>query len=148
MAVLGAIIFLVIAETFIFHLLLQRWSETAAWILSGLSIYSGLQLLGLSRSMSKRPIYVQEDRLELRYGIFGETSVPLSDICKVELTTGELPTGTKIIRLSPLGGLESPNVILYLDSSHVLHRFYGIKRSFDAIALYVDEKEAFVKALQ
>ena len=147
LAVLGAIIFLVIAETFVFHLLLQRWSVTAAWIVSGLSIYSGLQLLGLARSMSKRPIYLQKDRLELRYGIFGEASISLGDIRKVEFITGGLPVGTKIIRLSPLGSLESPNVVLYLDSSHVLHRFYGIKRSFDAIALYVDKKEPFAEAL-
>ena len=118
-----------------------------AWVMSGLSIYSGIQLLGLARSMGKRPIHLEGDRLELRYGIFGEASIPLENIQQVKFINGELSPGKKVVKLSPLGSLESPNVVLYLDSSHVLHRFYGIKRSFDAIALYVDEKEHFKRTL-
>ncbi len=147
-AVLGAIIFLVISETFVFHILLQTWSETAAWVLSGLSVYSGLQVFGLMRSMSKRPIVVANEYLELRYGIFGEATIPLKEIKEVKVIYGELPEDKKIIRLCPMGSLESPNMVLHLRSDQVLHRFYGLRKVFSSIAFYVDEKERLESSLK
>ena len=55
-AVLAIIVFIVGIEAVVFHVLLTRWSETLAWIMTLLSLYSALQLFGFLRSMIKRPI--------------------------------------------------------------------------------------------
>ena len=41
---IAGFIFAVFIETVALHLLLARWNNTAAWVLTGLSIYSALQL--------------------------------------------------------------------------------------------------------
>ena len=84
---LGVFIFLIIVEAFAVHLLLQGYSQLAAWILTGLSIYACFQVFGILRSISKRPISIEKDRIVLRYGVMSETQISLKQIQKVTLHT-------------------------------------------------------------
>ena len=79
-----ALIFIVAIETVAFHSLLEKWSDIAAWILTFLSIYSGIQLLGFLKSMFKRPISIESEQLFLRYGIMSEATIDLKDIESIE----------------------------------------------------------------
>jgi hypothetical protein len=140
---LTAVIFIVMVETFIFHILIVRWSETAAWIFSGLGIYTAIQVFGFARSMTKRPIAIGRSSLILRYGILSEAEIDFSDIDKIEMTTADLPKDKNIRRLSPLGELENHNVVIHLKKANILTGLYGIQRHFRVLALHVDSETEF-----
>lgn len=143
-AILAASILLVIAETAIVHILLARWNEVVAWILTGLSIYSGFQLWGWLRSLGKRPISIGKNTLELRYGIMSETYIPFAAIENIEVSKKAMDKIPLRRTLSPLGDMEATNVILRLNAPETLHGIYGIKRKFQELTLHVDEPERFV----
>jgi len=146
----GTFIFLIFIETFAIHLILQLWSHTAAWILTGLSLYACLQVFALIRSMSKRPIWVDiaGEKLFLRYGFFSETTILLKNIEGLELSTKPLPIDNSILQFSPLGHLDKHNIILHVNSENILQRIYGIQHSYKSIAIYVDEQEKFVETIR
>ena len=146
-ALLLVLLLLVVAETFVFHLLLSLWSNTAAWILTGLSVYSGVQLFGFLRSLSKRPHSIEGNQLKLRYGILSEAFIDLANIQNIELSSSETKTDEETRKLTPLGPLESHNVVIRLKEKSILHGLYGTKKPFRTLLLFVDEPERFKKAV-
>ena len=146
-ALLIAIIFIVAIETVVFHILLAKWSSIAAWILTFLSIYSGIQIFGFLKSMFKRPISIENDRLNLRYGIMTETTISLKDIDTVEISSKDIELNKETRKLSFLGELESHNIIIRLKNENKLIGLYGIKRKYRNLALHVDDKIEFKNRL-
>ncbi len=119
------------------------WSQLAAWILSGLSIYTAIQVLGFGKSLSKRPILIKENRLILRYGILNEVEILVSDIKTIELSTKPMKQDNLTRTLSPLGELESHNMIITLNKENTLTGIYGIKKRFNVLGLHIDEPTEF-----
>ncbi len=142
-SLLIAIIFIVAVETVVLHVLLQKWNVTVAWILTFLSIYSGIQFLGFLKSMSKRPISIKDDKLYLRYGIMNETIIDLKSINSIEISSKDIEMNKETRKLSFLGELESHNVIIRLKQENELTGLYGIKRKYKNLALHVDKKNEF-----
>lgn len=138
-----AIIFIVVIETVVFHILLAKWSNIAAWILTFLSIYSGIQILGFLKSMLKRPISIENSKLHLRYGIMSESTIDLREIESIEISSKDIETDKETRKLSFLGELESHNVVIRLKKENTLIGLYGMKRKFKVLALHVDEKIEF-----
>ena len=138
-----AIIFIVAIETVVFHILLENWSSIAAWVLTSLSIYSGIQIFGFLKSMFKRPISIEDEKLFLRYGIMNEATIDLKDIDSVEASSKDLELNKETRKLSFLGELESHNIIIRLKKENTLVGLYGIKRKFKNLAFYVDDKIEF-----
>ena len=136
---------LALMETLLVHFLVQMWSHKVAWILTFLSVYTCFQLFALVRSMSQRPIFIDHKagNLELRYGFFSEATIPLDDIEQVVLSSRSLPDEAEMVQLSPLGMLDSYNLIIHLKNHQTLHGFYGNKKTFKAIGVFLDEKEHF-----
>lgn len=147
-ALLGAVIFIVVIESIVFHLLIARWNIVAAWILTGLSVYTAIQLLGFAKSLFKRPIHFDDDNLFLKYGILNEVEIPLADIDTIELSSKTLDEDFIGKTLSPLGELESHNMILHLSEEHELVGLYGMKNKFKVIALHIDEPKDFKEKLE
>ncbi len=142
-ALLIAIILIVAVETVVLHILLEKWNVTVAWILTLLSIYSGIQLLGFLKSMSKRPIYIKGDKIYLRYGIMNETTIDLKSIDSIEISSKDIELNKETRKLSFLGELESHNIIIRLKEENTLTGLYGIKRTYKNLALHVDKKIEF-----
>ncbi len=147
-ALLFTIIILIAIETVAFHALLNRWSSTAAWVLTGISIYSAFQIFGFLRSLNKRPIVIEQDILKLRYGIMGETNIELKNISAIELTTRSLDSYEKVEYLSFLEEAEGHNLVIHLKKENTLIGIYGRKKKFKSIALFIDEKGKFKAALE
>ncbi|MBT8244869.1 MAG: hypothetical protein HKP48_00660 [Winogradskyella sp.] len=142
LTLLFTFLFLIAIETFIVHLLLVRWNTTIAWILTGLSIYTGIQLFGFVKSILKRPIALTNDRLYLRYGIMTETEIKLKDIVSVELSSKDIDNDN-FRKLSLLDGFESHNTIIHLNKTNTLVGLYGTKKNYKSIALSVDDYRGF-----
>ena len=145
---LAALIFLIAIETAAIHLLLVKWSTVAAWILTGLSIYSGIQILGFLKSMTKRPIAVENNKLYLRYGIMSEATISIDNIESIELSTKDIELNKTTRKLSFLGNLEGHNIIITLKNEHAFNGLYGLKRPFKVLALYVDDKVRFKETVE
>ncbi len=142
-----AIILIIAIETVAFHALLVKWNIIVAWIFTGLSIYSGIQLFGFSKSILKRPIAIQDEKLYLRYGIMNETIIDLKEIKSIELSSRELEFDKTTRKLSFLGALESHNVIITLHKEQTLIGLYGMKKTYTTLALHIDDKEQFKKQI-
>jgi hypothetical protein len=142
-ALLSVLILIIGIETFTLHYLLAKWSEIAAWILTGISIYSAIQILGFLKSMFYRPIVVDSERIKLYYGIMNETSIYIKDIESIELSTKDIDSEKTARKLSLLGNLESHNTIIKLKQKNTLFGLYGIKRPYTTLALHLDKNQDF-----
>ena len=140
---LFTIIFLIMVETVVLHILLALWNDTVAWILTLLSLYSLLQLFGFTRSIFKRPISIGSEQLFLRYGIMNEAVIDLREIAAVEISSRDIEANSKTAKLAFLGNLESHNLFLHLHRENTLTGLYGSKKKFKTIALHVDDKHRF-----
>jgi len=69
---------LVIVETGIVHILVEKWNASAAWVLTFLGLYTCLQIFALLRSMNKRLISFDYEKeiLNLKYGFFCQAEIP------------------------------------------------------------------------
>ncbi|CAL68451.1 hypothetical protein [Christiangramia forsetii] len=142
-ALMAVLIFLILVETIVLHILLVRWSEIAAWIVTTLSFYSGLQIFGFLRSLSKRPILVSDTMIYLKYGIMSEATLKISDIESIELSSKEFFEDKNAKKLSILGDLESHNVVIHMKSEYQIIGLYGIKKNFKTLLVFLDKKEDF-----
>ncbi len=145
-ALYSIIIFIVAVETLVVHILVAMWSETAAWILTALSIYFLFQLFAHLKAVLQRPFEITRNKLYLRYGLFGDAMIETENIEKIEETSApfEYEKGAK--KLALLGGLEPHNLKIELKDEIVVKSFYGIESKAKTLYLFVDEIEEFKNA--
>lgn len=142
-AVLSAIIFMIIVETVVQHILIGLFSATVAWIITIVSIYSVFVLFGISKSLSRRPVILTDNKIHLRYGIISEVIIPRSSIESVELSPRAVEAIKDLIFLSPLHKLEKENVVINLLEEGILNGLYGRKKKFKSIGFYIDDLARF-----
>lgn len=142
---LSVFVFLILVEAVALHLVVQRWSDLAAWILTGLSTYACFQVLGILKSISRRPISIESHKLHLRYGIMAEVSIEWDNIEEAVEYKKEITKEEGIAFLSPFQAAEGHNVLISLKESEMISGFYGIKKECQKLVIYVDEPERFVK---
>lgn len=148
-AVLLVSLFLIAIETVVFHILLQNWSLIFAWVLSILSVYSGFQILGILKSLSQRPITIQQHKINLRYGIIAEGEIPIQQIKSIREFKGEITDNQKDIQsFSPFGNLEGHNVLIELYEPFYYHAFYGFKKKGKNIAFFIDDPILFISEVK
>lgn len=144
---LFSFLFIIGLETFVVHLLITQWSSTIAWVLTGISIYTIMQIFGFAKSLYFRPISIGNNHLYLRHGIFSEVEVPLSEIEKIGLSKKVIEANSATRTLSPFNKIESYNIILHVKSELTLTGFYGIRKQFQELAFHIDEPEKFINDL-
>lgn len=142
-AFLGVVLFALVAETAIFHLLLMQWSNVAAWILTGLSIYSVFFVLGDFNAIRKRPMYFREDGLMVRIGLRWRVFIPFSEIESVEL---RIPDKNKE-EFANFIVVGEANTLINLRSEVTAKGLYGFKKTFSKLALNMDDRQDFQRQL-
>ena len=140
-------IFLILIEAFAFHLLLQNWNPTVAWVFTILSLYSCLQVLAIAKSLPKRPIVVKDGVLKLRWGLVNQVEIPLEKIEELQYNKKEIPKAPETTHLSPLHSAEGTNVVISLKEPLQMDKMYGFRKSFRKIALYLDNPKSFIEQL-
>lgn len=146
-AYLGTVGLLSVAEMGALHLLLVRWSATAAWVGLGLHLYGLLMLLAHIRAVRLRPVLIKPTgELVLRTGFFWCLRLPAGAVLRCEPLT-DAPTSTKgLLNLArPL--LTPPNLLLTLREPQLATGPYGLRRSVQQVALYLDQPTGFGRAL-
>lgn len=144
LSTLSALILVVGIEMITVHFLTAKWSPLLAWILTGLTVYSALQLIGIIRSIPKRPITLHPNKLVLRFGILSETTIAYHSIKSIELANASNVDKNKTTRtLSRLGELENSNIVIHLRSPQKLNCIYGKPKTFTKLLLFVDGNKSF-----
>lgn len=147
--ILCLVIGIIFIETFAIHFALMHWSHVIAWILTIGSIYTAIQVTGLMRSFSKRPheIDIENEKLNLRYGFFGEGSIDIHNITKVELTARTPRSYEGFKKFSFLGEMDTHNVILHFDRELTFTQIFGIEAKANYLGIYVDNKQRFKEVI-
>ena len=117
------------------HLLVSQWSSAAATVLSALSLYAILWLIGDCRASILRPITVSEDTITINSGIRFSTRIPLSSIDNVGSKDPNL-SKEKVINLGIMG---SPNIWLVFSHDIETDTLLGGTKQTRAIGLSVDD---------
>ncbi|XLS28730.1 hypothetical protein ACJD0Z_16220 [Flavobacteriaceae bacterium M23B6Z8] len=143
-AIYGALILVIIAETIGFHFLLNQWSSVVAWIFTGSSIYLLLQLFAHCKALLQRPISLEKGFLIVRYGIFMDAKIPLASIESIEKTTADFVKEKGIEKVALLGDAESHNILLILKNEETLTKAYGTRKLFKKLYFYVDEPDHLI----
>jgi hypothetical protein len=143
MPMLGVLLFMLIMETLLVHILLSLWSSFAAWILTGISLYTAVQLFALLKSIVLRPIVIRNNKLFLRYGILRESEINLENISKIEMGKS-----SNIVSLSPFKDFEDTNLIIHLHEEGTLSGIFGVSRKYKSIGIFVDNKVEFIKTIE
>jgi len=146
-ALLGILLVMILVEMTAVHFLLRQWSYVAAWMLTGLSVYTGVQVYGMARSLTRRPYVIEKHSLLLRYGIMGEATIELSNIASFEFSSKAIDVTENALSLSPLAALEKHNVILHLEDPGTVRGLYGSKQKYSTLAFFVDDKTRFGASL-
>ncbi|MGH7566885.1 MAG: hypothetical protein ACREK2_08655 [Gemmatimonadota bacterium] len=146
--ILVALLFAAAAEAIAVHMLVRHWSAVAAWILTALTAYAVVWLIGDFRALGRRSILLTDDELVVRLGLRWSLRVPLARIRAVRGTAGrpgpDHPSGPGHLRAVILG---AERQVVELDSELVATGFYGIRRRVRSIGLSVDEPERFLAAV-
>lgn len=97
------IIFIVAIKTVVLPILVAKWSSLVACILTLLSVYSGIQIFGFLKSMFKRRLSFENNKLFLYYGIMNETIIDLKNIDTLEISSKDIELQKETRKLSCLG---------------------------------------------
>lgn len=146
--VLSTFLCLFLVETAAMHFVFLLWGKTIAWILTGLSIYTCLQLLAHIRALRARSTVIGDKCLYLRNGILGgDAFIELSNIRSVIATNK--PTGDAgAVKLALIKGMENHSIAIYLHRPVTIVKAFGIKKIATVIECSVDEPGMFVERLK
>lgn len=143
------LIFIVLIETVVLHILLSKWSFIAAWILTILSIYTALMFFGHLKALTKRYSIITHDKVILKNGLLATIKINLEDIEKVEFCTSQLSEPYKIVaNLGLAKESDDHNVAVYFSRPQTIEKFYGITQKCDRLLFFIDDKDKFVKKVK
>ncbi|MBC8085298.1 MAG: hypothetical protein H7Z21_19035 [Hymenobacter sp.] len=146
-ALMGTVALLSVIETGAVHLLVQRWSPGAAWLLLMLDGYTLLFLLAHLHAVRLRPAVLTADGVLIRVGFVWRVEVARRNVAAVQRITdapaaapGTLNVARQLITV--------PNLLLTFAEPVIVTGLYGSRRTVHRLALYVDAPAELILALR
>lgn len=144
-ALLTALSMAAAAEMGVVHLLVMRWSPGAAWVITALSLYSVLWLVGDWRALGARAPALTGGTLHLRVGLRWRGEIPLDHIAVAERATWRDSSAEEVLNtLKPL----QPNVVVRLRRTVRVRGPFGLMRSAHTLGLRLAEPDRFLEAVR
>ncbi len=145
--VLLGILLVIVIETFVLHALLVETNVVLAWIMTGFSIYTLIQVTAILKSMRARFIAIDNEnkKLHLRFSFLSNVVIDFNMIEDVKLVSGDT---AQIDHLSFLGSLTGCNVVLNLKEEITYKFFYGMQRKSNKLGLIIDDKMNFINKIK
>lgn len=128
-----------LVETVALHLLVRQWSGIAAAILTGLSLYALIWLVGDYRAIAARPIRIEPTHLAIRLGLRWEADIPIDRIAGAEILRSHRAKPARDTLVLAL--LSQPNLLVRLDAPVEVTGMYGLRRTAGELWLRVDGAE-------
>lgn len=141
--IVGCIAAVSLVEIVPVHLILaNRWSLTAAWVATGLSLWGTALLVAISRAFAVRPMLVSTEGIVVRYGLLFRLHIPVECIQSIELATS-LPLGVKVVPK------DSPaSVYIRFNQSLDAELILGFTKKTKGIGISADDSAGLASALQ
>ncbi len=148
-ALAGALLLVVFIETFAFHMLLMKWSQVAAWIFTGTSIYTAFLIFAHIKALIQRPSELTDEKLILKNGLIADITIHLDVIDKIEsCSTGMKSKETKIGNLGLSKESITHNISIYFKTKQTIEKMYGFTEDCNVLLLHVDNKNDFLEKVK
>lgn len=128
------------------HLLISQWSVAAACVVTALSVYAVIWLVGDARARVMRPVAIGDDCVRLECGIQMEAVIPLSEIekaCVTERDACDLPKEDAL----NFGTFYKANLWI-ITKRPVLARTITGTKQVRAIGISIDDPKAMIREIQ
>ncbi len=145
--VLAGILVAMLIEVIALHALVWMWNPGLVWVVTALSLYGMLWLLGDWRATCLRPILVEKEALIVRIGLRWTVQVPFAAIASVRPVTAKPPSRKTPGYLSAIL-LGTPQYLIALNQPIVAHGLYGRRRTITTLGFAVDDTASFEAALK
>lgn len=139
-----AVLVLSAVEIFILHLVLARFSVTAAKVATVLGVVGAIYILGILKSLRALPTVVGGREVKVRLGSLQKAAFPLTSLKSISRVTAGLPLGPEIAKMS---GLSAPNVLIELHNPITIDAHMSNSRVVSGLAVYLDKSEEFISAI-
>ena len=141
-----AVMIALVVETIAVHLLLRLWSPVAAWVLTAISLYTLVWLIGDIHAVRLRPTRIRDGILHFRLGLRWDAKISIASIQSVGTPENDdRPGGREHLKAILVG---APNLRIQLREPIRAVGFYGLLRRVRTIDLHVDDPDGFVAGLQ
>ncbi|WP_078379936.1 hypothetical protein [Sutcliffiella halmapala] len=140
---------LIIAEGALFHFLIQRWSDIAAWILTVLNVYALMYMVGLYNSVRFLPHMIKQGKLFIHLGFQSSIEIDIDNIESIRQAK-EIDLGEKIPRDTyySLLQIDSPQFELILkEPTSLMRGSYGKKKYVNRVIVRADEPNKVMEVL-
>ena len=131
-------------ELALVHFLVSLWSETAALVLLGLSVWGTIWLVALIKSFRLYPVLIRNGALIVRQGLMIRAMIPLDAVSHVGRDWSAGRGGQADTLNTAI--LSSPNVVLHLARPIRVVRALGRDTMVTCVGLKLDEPERFFSA--
>ena len=132
-----ALMLIIVLETVPLHVLVHSWSSVAAWLLTGVSLYTLLWLLGDVQALRLKPITFTTTHLRLYTGLRWQANVALKDITAI--TPAEPLAAHTSLNIS----LSKPQLYLHLKRPVPVFGVFGRRTEVACVGIHVDDPERF-----
>jgi len=142
----GVVISVCAIELVAFHLFLLHYNHTAALIVTILSIYGTLFLIGDFAAIIQNPVLILKDQVLLRTGLRWRALVNTNNIASIQkITDGFEPAPTCF-----KGGLmkNRVNILFNFTETIQIERLYRKPITTNQIVMTIDEAEALIAAIK
>ena len=129
-------------EVPIIHYFLSLWSVTVAWVVTGLTLYGMIWLLGDYKAIKHMPIRINETHLFIRIGVRSKVDISFSNIDTISSNVKE--EEKESYKLLVLMTTVDANIYITLKEKVNIKGILGSKKGIDKVALYVDEPSLFM----
>lgn len=135
--ILACIFVLLAAEGLGMHLLLARWSATAAWTWTALDLWAAVWLIGDYHALRTRRSSLTSDALHIRFGLRWSVTIPLALIERVVPVQSEKQWKRKDVLKIAI--LEEPTWLVELREPVIARGLAGIRKEILGLALLPDQ---------
>ena len=140
---LFAIVMVLVIETIAVHLAIYMlWSTVLAWILTAISLYTLIWMIGDWRALRLRTSTVTPDSIQIRLGTRWDVEIPRNDVDYVGPPTA-LAGNVRPLKLVLIG---EPDVEIRLSRPVTARGIYGLRRTSTIVHLQVDDPARFVES--
>ena len=143
-AVVAVLMLAIAVEITPIHALLARWSYSVAWIVTGLSLYSVVWLIGDYRAIRLRVTDLDANRLMVRFGIRWTMTVPRDQIESIRVIGGSAMHEQVDLRMALPG---AQRVSLRLKTPVEASGPYGLRRRIQVFELGLDDHQDLYREL-
>lgn len=141
-----ALVVLSIFEIPVLHLILYNWNPRIAIVITIISTYSFLYVLGLMNSLGARPIYMSSSHIYIRVGLDFSLTTPISNIRRIHRY--ESGANNSELEFTKTTKGCKPTIIIEFFEAVTAVKSFGILAECKALGLSTNNDDTFLKYIQ